>query len=566
MSRGERGPEPARARRRGTRSGARDGPGPGRRRRPRPPCRRRAPGRGRRPRRRCRRPPGRCGRAPRGRRSRPVAGPEPRGSGPRRPRDGGCRRVRGERLREAQPRTVAEQRGRLPPVPTSTTRAVQPRSASAAPIASAQVVAPSAQTCFARRPRTRSAIGLDERGRARRPGPRSGRRPRPRGRTSRRPGSSPGAASSPSRSATADSPIPASRSVRLATSAPAPRARRRGRTSSLPDRAHLARRAGQRDDRPGRRAGRPTSRAPSRSAFGRASADGMSHACLRFIAGMGIPRRAHSPRSHASRSGSTAGVSPSDRGDRLAGQVVRRRAEAAGRDDEVGAGRARPRRRVADRVEVVGEGLDPADRDADRRQAPGQLAGVRVARLADRQLGADAEQLGGQERSDGSHVASASARTRAEPATDRPIRRRYHRTDRHATFAPCRGDAAPPTLPHGTLARIGSAGGGDERHRAERLRGVRSLARARAPDARAARRRDRSSGSCPPAAPTTSPTRPCRTSRASRPASSAGSARMPPGVAELRYLLGLVAGDPRRARGEPTPSAAPPRPSARRTP
>ena len=77
----------------------------------------------------------------------------------------------------------------------------------------------------------------------------------------------------------------------------------------LPDRAHLARRAGQRDDDPP--SGRSTHQPGAVPfAFGSASADGMSQACLRFIAGMSIPRRAQSPRSHASRSASTAGVSP----------------------------------------------------------------------------------------------------------------------------------------------------------------------------------------------------------------------------------------------------------------
>ena len=44
--------------------------------------------------------------------------------------------------------------------------------------------------------------------------------------------------------------------------------------------------------------------------FGMASADGIRQACLRLSSGKGMPRRLHSSRSHASRSGSTAGASP----------------------------------------------------------------------------------------------------------------------------------------------------------------------------------------------------------------------------------------------------------------
>ena len=51
----------------------------------------------------------------------------------------------------------------------------------------------------------------------------------------------------------------------------------------------------------------------------------------------------------------------------------------------------------------VGETLDPSDGHAESSQAPSQLAGVRVARLADRQLRADAQQFRGQEGSGGGH-------------------------------------------------------------------------------------------------------------------------------------------------------------------
>ncbi len=96
------------------------------------------------------------------------------------------------------------------------------------------------------------------------------------------------------------------------------------------------------------------------------------------------------------------------RGDRLAGQVVRRRAQPAGRDDEVGPAEA-GRERVGHLVEVVGQGGQPGDPDAQPGQGAGQLPGVRVARLADGQLAADAQQLGGQESAafEGCHVFAA---------------------------------------------------------------------------------------------------------------------------------------------------------------
>ena len=83
-----------------------------------------------------------------------------------------------------------------------------------------------------------------------------------------------------------------------------------------------------------------------------------------------------------------------DRGrERLAGEVVGRRAEAAGGDDEVDA-LERLRERRGDERQVVRERDDPPDGDAAERQRPGQLAAVRVARLARRQLAADGKELG----------------------------------------------------------------------------------------------------------------------------------------------------------------------------
>ena len=142
--------------------------------------------------------------------------------------------------------------------------------------------------------------------------------------------------------------------------------------------------------------------------LGSAVADGISQACLRLSSGNGIPRRDHSSRSQASRSGSTSGVSP-----HAAAIASRVRSsgvgpEPAGRDDEVGPAQA-GRERLGHLVEVVGEGGQAGDPDAHPGQRAGQLPGVRVARLADGQLAADAQQLGGQESAafEGCHVFAA---------------------------------------------------------------------------------------------------------------------------------------------------------------
>src|SRR5204863_6452370 len=46
----------------------------------------------------------------------------------------------------------------------------------------------------------------------------------------------------------------------------------------------------------------------------------------------------------------------------------------------------------------VGQGRQPPDHDAPLGQFPGEVAGIRVARLADRQLRPDREELGGPDR------------------------------------------------------------------------------------------------------------------------------------------------------------------------
>ena len=86
--------------------------------------------------------------------------------------------------------------------------------------------------------------------------------------------------------------------------------------------------------------------------------------------------------------------------DRLAREIVGRGPETTGGDDEVGTIQTR-RHGVADDLAIVGKGGDPSDPDAVAGQRARQLTGVRVARLADRDLGADREEFGDEQPSDG---------------------------------------------------------------------------------------------------------------------------------------------------------------------
>ena len=131
--------------------------------------------------------------------------------------------------------------------------------------------------------------------------------------------------------------------------------------------------------------------------FGIDTAEGISHACFRFASGKGSVRRSNSSRSQASSAGIHRRRLADEPGDRLPRQVVGRRPEPAGRDDELGALERLAERR-SHRVEVVGQRRDPADDDAPACQVARQIARVRVSRLADRELGPDREQLGGPDR------------------------------------------------------------------------------------------------------------------------------------------------------------------------
>ena len=200
---------------------------------------------------------------------------------------------------------------------------------------------------------------------------RSGRRPPRPGHRSRRSGWSP--AASPRRGARR----PAIRRSRSAGRSgrdrrhPARAARRRGSTSSRhigrisrggPGSATMTRPSGAVDPPAGCRAVRVgAARRPT----------GCSQACLRLISGKGIPRRVPQLAQPASRAPGRRPASRRSRRDRLAGEVVRRRAQAAGRDDEVGP-LERGREGLLDRRRGR-----PAGRSAGRRATPsvGQRTG-----------------------------------------------------------------------------------------------------------------------------------------------------------------------------------------------
>src|SRR5512140_3531125 len=106
-----------------------------------------------------------------------------------------------------------------------------------------------------------------------------------------------------------DSPMPVVRSVTVTAVRPRPRSARRGMTQPVhigcisrggPGRATTIRPSGRSTHQPG---------AVPRS-LGIEVAEGISHACLRLALGKGTPRRSKSARSHASRSASTVGCSP----------------------------------------------------------------------------------------------------------------------------------------------------------------------------------------------------------------------------------------------------------------
>ena len=302
---------------------------------------------------------------------------------------------------------------KLPPVPTSTTAAVQPRSASAAPIASRPGGLALGPDVLLEEPRTRSAAASTRSAAAAahlraeirtstasarayvatigfgRPEQLLAEQVRDRRLADPRQPERPAAMSAPAPLAEAGQDVPA----------------HIGRISrGGPGSATTTRPSGAVDP--------PAGAVPL--SFGRAAADGISQACLRFISGMAIPRRAQSSRSHASRPGSTTGVSP-------ATSAIASRVRSSGVGprppvETTRSARVEPLPRTRRVTAARSSGSAGSGRPRRRsRQTPGQLAGVRVARLADRQLRADAQQLGGQERSRGGHRSETSARDGAEP-------------------------------------------------------------------------------------------------------------------------------------------------------
>ncbi len=197
-----------------------------------------------------------------------------------------------------------------------------------------------------------------------------------------------------------------------------------------------------------RPSGRPTHQ-PGAVPFGLGSgrALGISQACLRLISGKG--RSAPGPQ--AAQPGLQARVHgrllAHDEGDRLAGQVIRRRAEAAGRDDQVCPPEGCPER-AGDGPEAIGQDVDPGDPDACFGQAAGDLAAVRVARIADGQLGPDGQQLGRAQRAGdaGRWGHGRSVAQRAGPAAD-DGEPGPSRSDRGRCGAVSFGDPIRPIVP-----------------------------------------------------------------------------------------------------------------------
>ena len=192
--------------------------------------------------------------------------------------------------------------------------------------------------------------------------------------------------------------------------------------------------------------------------LGRAVADGMSQACLRLSSGKGsVAARPQRPQPGLQVGVHGRGLAH-DRGDGLPGQVVRGRPQAAGRDHEVGPLEP-PANASATTSSRSGRAVIRPTTTPGAGQRRGELAGVRVAGLADGQLRADAQQLGGQDASGGwaghrASVACASAARRAVTAVGRRGRRV---ATRGALSSAGQSDVAsaqptPPIVHHGACA------------------------------------------------------------------------------------------------------------------
>ena len=196
--------------------------------------------------------------------------------------------------------------------------------------------------------------------------------------------------SAPSRSASADSPIPNALTVRIASGGSPKRCRQARAELSV----HIRRIS---DGTPGMSATTEPSRSTHHPGaepigFGTASADGISCAWRRLAAGIGPNARKRSS-SVAISAGSSASVSPS-----ASARPSRVRSSCVGPSPPVASTTAERARGldecVADGGAVVGKHPGVAQRDAECGQLAAQEGGVRVDRLAEQQLTADREQLG----------------------------------------------------------------------------------------------------------------------------------------------------------------------------
>ena len=189
---------------------------------------------------------------------------------------------------------IADEGGKRAAGPDLDARPASSRAArNSAPMASAHEVSPSAQMWSPSRSWTRAAVAstiacAERPGRVAPAGPRSGRRPHRRGHTWQRPDCPPGGA--PRRAAPRR---PIRRSPPAGTSGSPPRRRRRARAAAEGPRSDQIGRISR--GGPGRATiSRPSGRETHQAgavplAFGRASADGMSQACFRFMSGIVMP-------------------------------------------------------------------------------------------------------------------------------------------------------------------------------------------------------------------------------------------------------------------------------------
>ena len=185
----------------------------------------------------------------------------------------------------------------------------------------------------------------------------------------------------------------------------------------VPHRSHLARRAGQGHDDPAvaRSRDEPAGRRAVRIGQGRGRRDAPGLLDVRR-AGTGISRRAHRPRNQASSSGSTTGSSPS-----TAAMASRVRSSGVGPRPPVETTRS-TRESAVDRASVTtsrrsGSALMRPTVTPAVGQRSRELAGIGVARLADGQLRADAQELGGEQ-------ATRSAGRRSSRCSVAPTARR----------------------------------------------------------------------------------------------------------------------------------------------